>query len=165
MQLSNLPRLGKVRLLCVSSAGEETLCLAAACGSCLCFRLQPPHVINHVKWQKAQGCQDCEGDLMELKMGCFVMMQSILFHLGPTRSFAFTKAPDSRLLLCQQPKSRQRLFQCAAGALKSFGPLLLLLERRVAESGSLCQSSTRVHLSSTLWGWMSAPAQLTRDWG
>lgn len=31
---------------------------------------------------------------MELKMGCFVMMQSISFHLGLARSFAFTKAPD-----------------------------------------------------------------------
>lgn len=42
------------------------------------FLLQPPHVINHVKWQKAQHCQVCEGDLMELKMGCFVVVQFIL---------------------------------------------------------------------------------------
>jgi len=44
------------------------------------FLLQTPHVISHVKWQKAQHCQVCEGDLMELKMGCFVVIQSILLH-------------------------------------------------------------------------------------
>lgn len=50
-----------------------------------CFLLQTAHVINHVKWQKAPDCQDCEGDLMELKIGCFVMMQYIFFHLGSAR--------------------------------------------------------------------------------
>ena len=100
MQVEDLPRLVKARLLCVSSAGQETLCFAPARSSCLCFRLQPPHVINHVKWQKAQECQDCEGDLMELKMGCFVMMQSISFHLGSTCSFAFARAPDNRFFFC-----------------------------------------------------------------
>lgn len=73
------------------------------------FLLQPLHVINHVKWQKAQHCQDCEGDLMELKMGCFVVMQSILFHLRRlacllARSLArllarFRHAPKQRVLL------------------------------------------------------------------
>lgn len=57
------------------------------------FLLQPPHVINHVKWQKAQHCQDCEGDVMELKMGCFVVMQSILFHRRPACLLACLPSP------------------------------------------------------------------------
>lgn len=61
----------------------------------LCLLLQPPHVINHVKWQKAQHCQDCEGDLMELKMGCFVVMQSILFHLFSCLLARFQPCPQT----------------------------------------------------------------------
>lgn len=83
------------------------------------FLLQPPHVINHVKWQKAQHCQDCEGDLMELKMGCFVVMQSILFHLRrlaclPSRSLTcslFRHAPKRQILLLV-PGSRGKCEGC-----------------------------------------------------
>lgn len=78
------------------------------------FLLQPPHVINHVKWQKAQHCQDCEGDLMELKMGCFVVMQSILFHLRrlaclPARSLARSLAC---LLAFAMPPNSEFFFWC-----------------------------------------------------
>lgn len=140
--------------MCVSSAGQETCVWLQPAVHARVSGLQPPHVINHVKWQKAQNCQDCEGDLMELKMGCFVMMQSISFHLGPTRSFAFTKAPDNRFFFCaSNTKSRQPVFQAkvqsATRAVKCSGPSLLLLLRRATELGWLCQSSTRVHLSST----------------
>lgn len=43
---------------------------------------------------------------MELKMGCFVMIQSILFHLGCACLLAcFHQAPKQQiLLLCQVPK-------------------------------------------------------------
>lgn len=74
------------------------------------FLLQPPHVINHVKWQKAQHCQDCEGDLMELKMGCFVLMQSILFHLGPACLLSLCPRTEKCLFWCQAPKSQGWVF-------------------------------------------------------
>lgn len=45
---------------------------------------------------------------MELKMGRFVMMQYILFHLGSALYFC---SKQQILLLCQQPKSRQQVFQ------------------------------------------------------
>lgn len=71
------------------------------------FLLQPLHVINHVKWQKAQHCRDCEGDLMELKMGCFVVMQSILFHRC---LLAFIMAPNSEFFSCQVEKSESGVY-------------------------------------------------------
>lgn len=91
---------------------------------------------------------------MELKMGCFVVMQSISFHLGPARSFAFTKAPDKRFSFCASDQSQgseffQAKIQSATRAVKCSGPSLLLFLRRVAEFGRLRRSSTRVRLSST----------------
>lgn len=79
------------------------------------FLLQPPHVINHVKWQKAQHCQDCVGNLMELKMGCFVVMQSILFHPSPAcfhhalkrQIFLLVPARKSKGCLYFKQRSRQ----------------------------------------------------------
>lgn len=68
----------------------------------------------------------------------------VCFHQGSRQQI---------LLLCQQPKSRQPVFQAkvqsATRAVKCSGPSLLLLLRRATELGWLCQSSTRVHLSST----------------
>lgn len=88
----------------------------------------------------------------------------VCFHQGSRQQI---------LLLRQQPKSRQPVFQAqiqsATRAEKCSGPSLLLLLRRATELGWLCQSPARVHLSSTppptLGYGVSAPAQLTADWG
>lgn len=112
------------------------------------FLLQPPHVINHVKCQKAQHCQDCEGDLMELKMGCFVLMQSILFHLGPACSHSPCPKPEKCFFWCQvlrvkagssRPRDRCEVRAC-----------FRCCERTLSVSfGSLRQPCTHVCLSST----------------
>lgn len=110
------------------------------------FLLQPPHVINHVKWQKAQHCQDCEGDLMELKMGCFVPMQSILFHLGLA------------CLLSPCPKTEKCSFWCQVPTVKAGSPSRQQDRREVwacfcckkdsvCEFGSLRQLCTHACLS------------------
>lgn len=61
---------------------------AAVFTSRVFFLLQPSHVIDHVEGQKEEKKKKPNtvktargGNLMNSKMGCFVQMQSILFHL------------------------------------------------------------------------------------
>lgn len=112
------------------------------------FLLQPPHVINHVKWRKAQHCQDSEGDLMELKIECFVVMQSILFHrhlltftMPSNRTFSFW----ARCRLTMKAVSILSKLPDSRNCVEKFWLVFVVLKM----SGSLRQFCTHACLSST----------------
>lgn len=88
---------------------------------------------------------------MELNMGCFVAMRSILFHRGPLACLlAVPVPPNSKFFIwCQVPKVKAVSSLSKVQVENKISEKVWLFCFGVPEFGSLGQFCTRAHLSST----------------